>query len=661
MSHPLPVKRFGSSTPLIETPNLNELQLQSYKWFIETGLKELLDEASPIKDHTGKELAIRFEGYRFDEPKSTEESSRYNNTTYEATLRVTVALDDLASGTSQQQEVYFGDFPVMTDRGTFIINGVERVVVPQLVRSPGAYFTSQVVRGRTLFGAKVMPNRGAWIEFETEHDGALVAKIDRHRKVAASAILRIFGADEEQVKKAFLDGGEFGEGALAATLKKDASRTAAESYVEIYKRLRPGDPATETTAKNHIDGMFTREDRYDLSEVGRYKMNQRLDLKQDKKSRLIDLEDMLRIVSETVRLNSDPHAIHDDIDHLGNRRLKAVGESLQSRLRVGLARMKRAVQDRMSIQDRETMTASQLINFRLITSVVKEFFASSQLSQFMNQENPLSEIEAKRRVSALGPGGLSRERATFEVRDVHPSHYGRICPIQTPEGQNIGLISYLSAYAKLNDFGFLETPYAKVKDGKVTKEIVWLDAYKEEQCKIAPATAPRDAKGQLTGTAVTARFRGDAQRVPVEEIEYIDVDAQQFLSVAAALIPFLRSDDATRALMGSNMQRQAVGSVRPQAPLVGTGMEDQVAQDSGYVIRAEEDGEIIEADASHVKIKYAKKTANHKLETFKRSNQYTCISQRTLVVPGMKVKKASGLAAAIWANSAEKSSCPSGV
>ncbi len=639
MSHPLPVKRFGSTKPLIDTPNLNELQINSYKWFIETGLKELLEEASPIKDHTGKELAIRFEGYRFDEPKTTEESARYNNATYEATLRVTVALDDLAAGSSQTQEVYFGDFPVMTDRGTFIINGVERVVVPQLVRSPGAYFTSQVVRGRTTFGAKIMPNRGAWIEFETEADGAVVAKIDRHRKVAATAILRVFGAEEEAIKKAFLEGGELGEAAYAATLKKDASRTAAESYIEIYKRLRPGDPATEATAKSHVDALFTREDRYDLSEVGRYKMNQRLGLPQTKKSRLIDLEDLMKVIPEIVRLTGDPHAIADDIDHLGNRRLKAVGESLQGRLRIGLARMKRAVQDRMSIQDRDTMNPAQLINFRLITSVVKEFFASSQLSQFMNQENPLSEMEAKRRVSALGPGGLSRERATFEVRDVHPSHYGRICPIQTPEGQNIGLISYLSVYARLNDFGFLETPYAKVKNGKVTSEVVWLDAYEEEQRKIASAMAPRDKSGHLEGPVVPARFRGDAGRYPIEEIEFIDVDPQQFLSVAAALIPFLRSDDATRALMGSNMQRQAVGSVRPQAPLVGTGFEDKVAEDSGYVIRAKEDGEVVEADAAHVKVKYGTKAETYKLETFKRSNQYTCISQRVLVTPGQKVKK----------------------
>jgi len=640
MSHPLPVKRFGSTEPLIDRPNLNELQLSSYRWFIEHGLKELLEEASPIMDHTGKELAIKFEGYRFDEPKSTEEQARYNNTTYEATLRVNVRLDDLANGSTQVQEVYFGDFPVMTDRGTFIINGVERVGVPQLVRSPGVYFTSQVVRGRTMFGAKMMPNRGAWIEFETEADGAVVAKIDRHRKVAATTILRIFGAEEAEVKKAFVDAGEHGEDVLAATLKKDAARTQAESYLEVYKRLRPGDPATEATAKNLIDGMFTRDDRYDLSEVGRYKMNQRLDIDPKKKTtRLLDLEDMTRVVTEVVRLAADPHASADDIDHLGNRRLKAVGEALQGRLRVGLARMKRAVQDRMSIQDRETMNPSQLINFRLITSVVKEFFAGSQLSQFMNQENPLSEIEAKRRVSALGPGGLSRERATFEVRDVHPSHYGRICPIQTPEGQNIGLISYLAAYARLNDFGFLETPYAVVKDGKVTSEIVWLDAYKEEQSKIAPATSPRDKKGKLEEAVVIARYRGNPVRVPVEELDYIDVDAQQFLSIAAALIPFLRNDDATRALMGSNMQRQAVGSVRPQAPLVGTGMEDQVALDSGYVIRAKEDGEVIESDANHVKVKYAKKTDTHKLETFKRSNQYTCISQKALAVPGQKVKK----------------------
>jgi DNA-directed RNA polymerase beta' subunit len=643
------IKRFGRFAPLLERANLNELQIRSYNWFVEEGLKELLDEASPIKDHTGKELALHFEGYRFDEPKYDEATARYNDATYEATLRVKVRLEHLLTGHEETQEVYFGDFPIMTKRGTFIINGVERVVVPQLIRSAGVYFTGIVSRGRQLFGAKIMPGRGAWIEFESEYDGALYVKIDRHRKVAVTDLLRVFGASDADIKKTFLESGELGDRSLAATLKKDAAKTIEESYLELYRRLRPGDPATEATAKNLIDGMFKREDRYDLSVVGRFKMNQRLGLNQKKTSRLLDAEDLLAITREVLRLNADELAEEDDIDHLGNRRLKAVGESLQGRLRLGLARMKRAVQDRMSIQEKDTLTPGQLINFRLITAVVKEFFASSQLSQFMNQENPLSEMETKRRISALGPGGLTRERASFEVRDVHRSHYGRICPIQTPEGANIGLINYLAGYARLNDFGFLETPYAKVDNGVVTKKIVWLDAHEEEKYKIAQAGTLRNESGKLEGPIVTARIKGTPGTCTASEVDYLEVDSQQFLSIAAALIPFLQHDDATRALMGSNMQRQAVGSVRPTAPLVGTGMEDQVAFDSGYVIKAEADGEIVEVDATHIKVKYGDASAKgrvvtYPLEKFKRSNNFTCISQRPLVTPGASVKKGDLLA-----------------
>ncbi len=645
----LATKRFGRFAPLLERENLNELQIRSYNWFVEAGLKELLDEASPIKDHTGKELALHFEGYRFDEPKYDETTARYNDATYEATLRVKVRLEHLLTKHEETQEVYFGDFPIMTKRGTFIINGVERVVVPQLIRSAGVYFTSVVSRGRQLFGAKIMPGRGAWIEFETENDGAIFVKIDRHRKVVVTDLLRVFGVTEEQIQSVFKETGELGERSLAATLKKDAAKTAEESYIELYRRLRPGDPATEATAKNLIDGMFKRDDRYDLSMVGRFKMNQRLSQDQKKVVRLLDGEDLLAITREILRLNNDERAQEDDIDHLGNRRLKAVGESLQGRLRLGLARMKRAVQDRMSIQEKDTLTPGQLINFRLITAVVKEFFASSQLSQFMNQENPLSEVETKRRISALGPGGLTRERASFEVRDVHRSHYGRICPIQTPEGANIGLISYLAGFARLNDFGFLETPYARVENGKITKKIVWLDAHEEEKFQIAQAVTPRNEKGELEGPVVIARVKGTPGTCSVAEVDFIEVDSQQFLSVAAGLIPFLQHDDATRALMGSNMQRQAVGSVRPTAPYVGTGVEDQVALDSGYVIKAEEDGEVTEVDAMHIKVKYGGAAAkgrivNYPLEKFKRSNQFTCISQRPLVTAGTAVKKGDLLA-----------------
>ena len=422
-------------------------------------------------------------------------------------------------------------------------------------------------------------------------------------------------------------------------MKKDVAKDAAESYIEIYKRQRPGDPAAADTAKNLIAAMFERPDRYDLSEVGRYKMNQRLELNKKKTNKLLDSEDLIMIVKEIIKLNNDADAEPDDIDHLGNRRLKAVGELLQGRLRIGLARLRRIIQDRMSTEDKDNLMPAQLVNFRPIAAVIKEFFASSQLSQFMDQVNPLAELEHKRRISALGPGGLTRERASFEVRDVHRSHYGRICPIQTPEGSNIGLINYLASYTRINDFGFLEAPYAKVVNGVVTKEIVWYDASEEEKYKITHAGSPKDANGKLIGPTLEARIKGEPGTVTPEEVDLIDVAPHEFISVATSLIPFLQHDDANRALMGSNMQRQAVVSVKPDAAYVSTGQEEKVALDSGYVIVAEDNGEVLEVDGAHLKVKYPKATKNYTLEKFKRSNQFTCISQKPLVLRGDKVKK----------------------
>jgi DNA-directed RNA polymerase beta' subunit len=633
------VKDFSKSKPLIAPLDLNEAQLKSYRWFLEKGLKEIFDEISPIPDHTGKELALSFAGYRFDEPKYDEATARYKEATYEAPLRVTVKLANKRTGVEQSQEIYFGDFPIMTSRGTFIVNGVERVVVSQLVRSSGVSFSATPWHGKQLFGAKIIPTRGAWLEFETAADGEIGVKIDRRRKVPVTDMLRIFGMDTAAIKKTFTD--ENGPSSyIAATLKKDAAEDAAASYVEIYRRLRPGDPANAETAKNLVSAMFERPDRYDLSEVGRYKMNQRLGIDKKKTHRLLDAEDLVAIVREIIRLNDDPEAEADDIDHLGNRRLKTVGELLQGRMRIGLARLRRIVQDRMSTEDRDTIQASQLVNFRPITAVVKEFFASSQLSQFMDQVNPLAELEHKRRISALGPGGLTRERASFEVRDVHSSHYGRICPIQSPEGANVGLINYLASFTRVNDFGFLEAPYAKVVDGKVTKEIVWFDAFEEEKYNITHAGTPRDKEGRLEGPFVEARIKGEAGTCAPKEVDFIDVAPHEFVSVATSLIPFLQNDDATRALMGSNMQRQAVVSVRPDAPYVSTGQEDSVARHSGYVIVAEDDGTVTAADASHIVVKYKKNGVKHyTLEKFKRSNQFTCISQKPLVAVGDAVKK----------------------
>ncbi|HVO28591.1 MAG TPA: DNA-directed RNA polymerase subunit beta', partial [Candidatus Paceibacterota bacterium] len=431
---------------------------------------------------------------------------------------------------------------------------------------------------------------------------------------------------------------------IDATLKKDAAKDAAESYVEIYRRLRPGDPASPETAKSLIDAMFHRPDRYDLSEVGRYKMNQRLELSREKSVKLLDADDLIAIVREIIRLNNDPEAEADDIDHLGNRRLKAVGELLQGRLRIGLARLRRIIQDRMSTEDKESLMPAQLVNFRPIAAVIKEFFASSQLSQFMDQVNPLAELEHKRRISALGPGGLTRERASFEVRDVHRSHYGRICPIQTPEGSNIGLINYLASYTRVNGYGFLEAPYVKVKDGRVTDEVVWLDASEEEKYKITHAGSRRDADGRFIDPAIETRIKGEPSTCAPAEVDLMDVAPNEFISVATSLIPFLQNDDANRALMGSNMQRQAVVSVRPDAPYVSTGQEEKVALDSGYVITAEADGTVLESDGSHIKMKYGKASKNYLLEKFKRSNQFTCISQRPLVVSGQQVRKGDILA-----------------
>jgi DNA-directed RNA polymerase beta' subunit len=642
------IKRFGKSKPLITPSNLNDVQLSSYKWFLEKGLKELFEEISPIRDHTGHEFELYFSDYRFDEPKYDEVTARYKETSYEASLRCVLKLINKQTGKEDSQEVYLGDFPVMTDRGTFIINGVERVVVSQLIRSAGVYFTSVQWHGKQLFGAKIIPSRGAWLEFETDADGQIGVKIDRHRKVPVIDLLRIFGLNDNEIRKAFEDIDNGPISYIETTFKKDQANDVDSSYMEIYRRLRPGDPTSPETARNLVSSIFDRTDRYDLSEVGRYKLNQRLGDASSKsksisferkKSRILDSEDIISIVREIISLNNNPEAEADDIDHLGNRRIKAVGELLQGRLRIGLARIRRGVQDRMSTENKDTIMPSQLLNFRPIVAVIKEFFASSQLSQFMDQVNPLAELEHKRRISALGPGGLTRERASFEVRDVHRSHYGRICPIQTPEGSNIGLISYLASYTRVNEFGFLEAPYIRVVDGKITKEIVWMNASEEEKYKITHAGRPRDENGKLLGSLIEARIHGEPGTCTPKEVDFIDVAPNEFISVATSLIPFLQHDDATRALMGSNMQRQAVALVKPDAPYVSTGEEDRVAFDSGHVVIAEDDGVILEADADHIKVKYQKEAKTYNLEKFKRSNQFTCISERPIVLTGDKVKK----------------------
>ncbi len=641
----LPTKSFSHGAGIFtEQPNLAEIQTKSYQWFLGDGLKELFGEVSPIKDYTGKEYELHFDEFRFDEPKYNEVQSMEKGLTYEAALRSMLRLVNLKSNKEKTQDVYIGDIPLMTDRGTFIINGVERIVISQLIRSPGVYFTGVVYRGKKLFGAKVIPNRGAWLELETDPDGLIGVKIDRRRKVPVTDLLRAFASMEgkkheeaSDIAELFKDIDIGGTRHLQATLKKDVAKNFDESYLEIYKRLRPGDLATPENAKSLIDAMFKRFDRYDLSGVGRFKMNQRLQIKSD--SRLLRFDDLVLIVRELIRLNNDAAAEPDDIDHLGNRRVRAVGELLQNKMRVGFARLRRVVQDRMSTIAEEGFAPGALLNVRPLMATVKEFFASSQLSQFMDQVNPLSEIEHKRRLSAMGPGGLTRERAGFEVRDVHTSHYGRICPIQTPEGANIGLINYIAGYARINPFGFLETAYVKVKNGSVTDEVIWLDALEEEKYKIAHGGIKLDGK-KIADDLVEARIKGAPGICPREEVDLMDIAPEQFISVSTSLIPFLRHDDANRALMGSNMQRQAVIAVKPQVPYVGTGVEEKAAHDSGYLVKAEEDGEVVRADAAGLTVKYKKAgQKNYELINFKRSNQGTSISQKLVVAKGDEVKK----------------------
>jgi len=622
---------FSYQKPLIEPSNLIEIQTQSYHQLLTSGLKELFREFFPIKDRSGKELELHFNDYEFDEPKYDETQARSKEQSYEAAFRVELKLINNLAKISKTQKIYFGEFPMMTERGTFIINGVERVVVSQLIRSPGVYFSANVFKGRKLFGAKVIPNRGAWLEIETESNGLIGVKIDRKRKVPITDLLRIFGATNEQIIQTF---GKF----IEPTLEKDAASTETESYVEIYKRLRPGDLATAENARSLIQPMFSRFDRYDLSAVGRFKINQRLGLK--KNPGQLDLDDLIAIVKEIIRLNNDSAAEPDDIDHLGNRRVKAVGELVQGRLRIGFARLRRAIQDRMStLNAQEILMPTQLVNPKIFIAVIKEFFMLSQLSQFMDQVNFLAELEHKRLLTVMGPGGLTRERAGFEVRDVHRSYYGRICPIQTPEGANIGLVNHLANLGRVNEFGFLETPYFKVKKGAVTSEMVWLNAFEEEKYNIAHGAVKVDKNGLIAGSLVEARIKGQPGICSKEETDFIDATPYQVFSPAASLIPFVEHDDANRATMGSNMQRQAVPLIKPEKPLVSTGFEEIIARNSQQIITAPATGQVVAVDAEKIELKTEAGIKKFNLLKFQRSNQSTCISQYPAVRKGQKIKK----------------------
>jgi DNA-directed RNA polymerase subunit beta len=647
---------FSKLKEVFPLPDLIEVQKDSYAWLFKEGLRELFDEISPVKDFIGRDLELSFLDYYLDDPKFDEKTSMAKNLTYEASLRVKTRLFNKRTNENREQEIYLGDFPVMTDRGTFIVNGIERVVVSQLVRSAGVFFTHEMNRGRKQFGAKIIPNRGAWLEMETDANDVVWVKIDRKRRVAVTALMRAFGyGTDEEIKPLFADiDSHPNHQYIEATLSKDESHNEEEGLREVYKRIRPGDLATVDNARSLIHSMFFNFDRYDLHRVGRYKFSQRFGLKVEKdriekpEHRILKKEDIVTIVREIIRLNNTQED-SDDVDHLGNRRVRAVGELVQNRLRVGLARMERIIKDRMSTMDITQLTPSKLINARPVIGVIREFFMSSQLSQFMDQTNPLAELEHKRRLSAMGPGGLSRERAGFDVRDVHRTHYGRICPIATPEGPNIGMVGHLSTFARINEYGFIETPYRKVVKDKrgmrVTDEVEYLNAFQEEKVVTTAATTPTDEDGYFTVEKAPVRKYGEPATASVEEVQYMDVASKQIISVATACIPFLEHDDAVRALMGTNMQRQAVPTIKPEAPIVGTGMEAKAAQDSGHVICSEIDGEATKVQGDLIEITAKDGTVKaYGLNKFVRSNHSTCINQRPIVSLGEKVKKGAPIA-----------------
>ena len=641
-------KFFNDHKEVMPMPELIEIQKDSYKWFLDEGLAELFDEINPITDFIGRDLELYFEDYYLDEPKFTETESRDKNITYEAPLRVKTRLVNKKTNQSVNQEVYLGDFPVMTDKGTFIVNGIERVVVSQLIRSAGVMFTAEFTKGKKCYGAKIIPNRGAWLEIETDANKVIWVRIDRKRKVAITSLLRAFGYEnDEEIIKLFKDidlvKNSDEKTFIEATIEKDTAKTEAEGLQEVYRRIRPGDLASAENARQLIHSMFFRFDRYDFGRVGRYKLNRRfsLDLANKKENRVLRKEDLVLIIREVIRLNITKEP-EDDIDHLGNRRVRAIGGLIQTRFRVGLARMERIIKDRMSTTDITTLTSTKLINARPVIGVIKEFFMSSQLSQFMDQTNPLAELEHKRRLSAMGPGGLTRERAGFDVRDVHSTHYGRICPIATPEGPNIGLVGHLATYAKLNSYGFLETPYRKVAHGKtgsvVTSEIVYMDAFEEEKYTTSDSTIPTDETGKILVPKFEVRKHGQPSVETADKIDFVGVAANQIISVATSLIPFMEHNDGQRSLMGTNMQRQAVPLIKAESPIVGTGMEARAARDSGHVVISSEDGLVTRCDGLQIDVESKKgQVIKYPLNKFLRSNSSTCINQHPIVNIGDKV------------------------
>lgn len=631
---------FTKDDTALPLPNLIAHQKDSWREFVETGLSEIFSELNPIEDYTGQKLELRFKEYAFQDPKVSEVETKENNLTFDAPLHVNVELTNKVTGEVKEQEIYLGDYPWMTDRGTFIINGTERVVVSQLIRSSGVFFTADSAAGRNNYGAKLIPGRGAWLEFETASNGAIFVKIDRRRKLPVTTLLRALGHNKtSEIKSIFEDVDTGDVKYIDATLEKDPARGSNEALIEVYRRLRPGDLATVENARGMIEKMFFDFKRFDYSRVGRYKLNQRLNLEvaNTTENRVFQMSDLIAIIKEIIRLNNTQE-LPDDIDALSNRRVKLVGELVARQFRVGMLRMQRNAMDRMSMSDLENVTPGQLINARPVVAAVREFFASSQLSQLMDETNPLAELSHKRRLSSMGPGGLSRERAGFDVRDAHPTHYGRLCSVETPEGANIGLVLNLATYARVNEYGFIETPYLKVKDGKVTDEIVYLDASQEIVEVIADAGAALNDDGSFAAERVSARNGLLPEQVDASEVTYLDAAHKQILGSTASLVPFIEKNRVDRSLTGSNMQRQAVPLITPESPTVGTGIEAEVARNTSQLVVAEGDGEVVRADADEVHVKYSDGVKIYEPIHFTKSNDDRSINQKVCVARGQKVK-----------------------
>ena len=633
---------FTQDDSALPLPNLIAHQTNSWKEFVETGLGEIFAEINPIVDYTEQKLELRFKDYHFEDPKISEAEARYDNISFEAPLKAVVELTNKVTGEVKESEIYLGDYPWMTDRGTFVINGAERVVVSQLIRSAGIFFTAESHAGRNYYGAKLIPGRGAWLEFETATNGAMYVKIDRRRKLAVTTLLRALGyATNTSLKELFKDIDTGDVKYIDATIEKDPSKGTNEALIEVYRKLRPGDLATVDNARSMIERMFFDFKRFDFSRVGRYKINQRLgmDVANIAENRVMRLEDLIAIISEIIRLNNTQEPA-DDIDALHNRRVKLVGELVARQFRIGMLRMDRNAKDRMSVSDIENVTPAQLINARPVVAAVREFFASSQLSQFMDQTNPMSELSHKRRLSSMGPGGLSRERAGLEVRDAHQTHYGRLCTVETPEGANIGLVLNLASYARINEYGFIEAPYRKVIDGKVTDDVVYLDAAAEAKEIIAEAATDLGTDGAIKQQRVSARIRLAPGEVDVSEVTYMDASRKQIIGATAGLVPFIEKNRIDRSLTGSNMQRQAVPLIRTQAPTVGTGMEGDIARNTSQLIMADGTGEITRADADEIHVAYGPKDVRvYKPVHFEQSNDDRSINQRVMVRRGDTVKK----------------------